>query len=279
MPKEFLYFIGGVLIILLPIALVLAVKKLDLFEQHPDEKLPYSRTAEKTHYLHRFNATKPDANALPAALLLFHGGGWRYGSPQQFYPQCAYFAERGITCFAAEYRLGPPNTPDISGAISDAAAAFDYLRKNAAALKIDPDRIFVGGGSAGGHLAAALGAGLHGRDRPRPFALALYNPVLDLSPCTPSHHLTSSNWLDVSPLHNIDGEFPRTVILSGQEDREVTPSMVKGFCDAVNAVGGQCEVQLYAGQGHGFFNPREGGNPWLQKTNERIEAFIEASGP
>lgn len=274
MPREVLYFVSGALLVLLPLIVLLALKKLDLFEPRAHHTIHYGNAGERALKLHIFYAS--DSAAPVPALLLFHGGGWRYGQAQQFFPQCEFFAQRGITCISAEYRLGPLHAPDIRGAISDAGAALDYLHEHAADLGVDSHRIFAGGGSAGGHLAAALGAGMHGKTRRRPAALALYNPVVDLSPCTPSHHLTAKQWREVSPLHNVDARFPPTLILSGELDSEVTPAMVNAFCAAVQAEGGQCQVALYAGLGHGFFNPREDGNPAFAQTSARVADFISA---
>jgi acetyl esterase/lipase len=159
--------------------------------------------------------------------------------------------------------------------VADAGRALDYLAQNAARLNIDPERLYAGGGSAGGHLAASLGAGLHGAERRRPAGLILYNPVIDLSPCQPNHHLVREYWQDVSPLQHIDRDFPPTLVLTGADDLEVLSASVEAFCAAVERAGGRCEAEVYASQAHGFFNYREAGNAYFDKTNERALRFLQ----
>lgn len=273
MSREYGYFVAGALVVLVPLLLLFFIKKLDLMEVRPDTKLAFTSVNGTVLNLHVFRAHA--ATTATPALLLFHGGGWRYGSPRQFYPQCRYFVERGYTCFSAEYRLGPTHAPDIAGAIQDAAAALDYLRDNSSTLGIDADRIAVGGGSSGGHLAAALGAGLHGADRAKPAALVLYNPVLDLAPCSAAHYLAGDDWRAVSPQQHVTSDYPRTLVLSGGDDSEIPVAMVQDFCAAVTAADGSCELAIYAGQHHGFFNDFEGKNPYFDKTNERALQFLQ----
>jgi acetyl esterase len=276
MAKEHWYFLGGVLVVLLPLMLLVAVKKWHWLEVRPDQKIVYTANAAQQLTLHAFHAKHRPAGSAAPALLLFHGGRWLYGNPEEYYPQCQFFAERGISCFSAQYRLGANNRPDVRGAVQDARAALDYLVTHAAELHIDPTGIAVGGASSGGHLAAALGSGLpRGAnaatpEAPRPSAQVLYNPMLDLAPGTPDHHLVKDYWQEVSPYHHIDGAVPRALILVGSQDPEVPVPTAQAFCTAVQAAGGRCEIALYDGQGHGFFhNP-----PYLEQTNQRVLEFL-----
>lgn len=270
MAKEHWYFLAGLLAVLLPLALLLAIKKLQLFEARPDARIAYTQFAEKPLHLHVFRAQQQQAAA--PALLLFHGGRWLYGGPQSLYPQCRYFAARGYHCFSAEYRLGRQHQPDVPGALGDASAALAYLYEHAAQLGIDARRIYAGGGSSGGHLAAGLGAGLGTH---RPAGLVLYNPMLDLSPGTPDHHLVREHWQAVSPYHHIDSRFPPTLILNGTQDPEVPVASVEAFCAAMRAAGGVCELQLYEGQSHGFYHFMEGRNPWFERSSQRAWEFLQ----
>ncbi|SRR6056297_991206 len=295
MAKEHWYFLAGLLAVLLPLALLLAVKKLQLLETRPDTRIPYAQFAGEPLHLHAFRAQTQQAAA--PALLLFHGGRWLYGGPQSLYPQCRYFAARGYHCFSAEYRLGSQNQPDVPGALGDAAAALAYLQDHATEMGIDARRIYAGGGSSGGHLAAGLGAGLgaeaspgskavtdpgrdptapeSGKASSRPAGLVLYNPMLDLSPGTPDHHLVRDHWRAVSPYHHIDSRFPPTLILNGTQDPEVPVASVEAFCSAMRAVGGVCELELYAGQSHGFYHFSEGRNPWFERSSRRAWEFLQ----
>lgn len=271
MAKEYWYFICCILL-LLPLVLLIAVKKLNLLDIRPDHTIVYKSVGDQNLRLHAFNAKKPAGESAPA-LLLFHGGAWKYGEARAFYPQCRYFSERGISCFSAEYRLGADKQPDVRGAMRDARDALDYLLGHAAQLQIDSDRIFAGGGSSGGHLAATLGAPFPITSS-RPAALVLYNPMLDLSEGQPDHQLVEEYWQEVSPLQHIDDAVPRSLILVGSQDPEVPLATVEAYCEALHALNGVCEMAVYQGQGHGFFNYRRGNNNYFDATNARVLEFL-----
>ena len=95
--------------------------------------------------------TKP----LPA-IVFFFGGGWTGGSPTQFEPQSRHLASRGMIAIVADYRVKTRQDAKPADCVSDAKACVRWVRANAARLGIDPERIAVGGGSAGGHLAASV---------------------------------------------------------------------------------------------------------------------------
>ena len=90
---------------------------------------------------------------------------------------------------SAEYRIKNVHGTSPRECVKDGKSAVRYLRKNAAALGIDPDRIVAGRGSAGGHVAAATATLSNyeesGEDlsvSSRPNAPVLFNPVYDNGP-------------------------------------------------------------------------------------------------
>jgi acetyl esterase/lipase len=112
------------------------------------------------------------------ALLWIHGGGFIIGAPQQDDRTNILFArELGITVAAVRYRLAPEHP--APAAVEDVYAALLWLAANADERGIDPERIAVGGASAGGGLAAAVTLLAHDRGGVTPvFQLLLY-PMLD----------------------------------------------------------------------------------------------------
>ena len=87
-------------------------------------------------------------------VLIIHGGGWAKGDKMKFRSIGLEMAKRGYVSMAIEYRLsGEEHFP---ANIHDCHASVRYLRANAKEYKLDPDRIGVVGGSAGGHLAGLL---------------------------------------------------------------------------------------------------------------------------
>lgn len=267
-----MYFVAGALLVLLPLLAVIAVKKLGILETRPDRVIAYNTAEGKQLALHAFFAQAGESGANKPALVLFHGGRWLYGHPRAFYPQCQYFAEQGYHCFSAQYRLGRNNRVDVRTLIADASDAFNYIANNASTLNIDAAKIVVGGGSAGGHLAAALGTLAFPPGGAQPAAMVLWNPMLDLSPGTPDHHLVKDYWQAVSPQHHIKAGTPPSIILVGSEDPEVPVPTAEAFCAAAKAAGSRCELEVYLGQSHGFFNNQ----PFLDKTNQRVLAFLKS---
>src|SRR6185369_11139495 len=89
------------------------------------------------------------------AILCIHEGGFRAGKRESYDSQCIRLAERGYVAVTVSYRLAPKYP--FPAAIHDVKAAVRWLRANAAKYHIDPERIGVTGGSAGGHLAQFLG--------------------------------------------------------------------------------------------------------------------------
>jgi acetyl esterase/lipase len=85
-----------------------------------------------------------------------HGGGWQLGTAESYQYWGSYLAHHGYVLFAINYRLvdGPKNR--YPAAVHDTRAAVQFLRSQAAALKVDPNRIGCMGDSAGAHLAALV---------------------------------------------------------------------------------------------------------------------------
>src|SRR2546423_8837559 len=89
------------------------------------------------------------------AIICIHGGGFRAGTRQGYDGLCLKLAEQGYVAATVSYRLAPKYP--FPAAVHDTKAAVRWLRANAAKYQIDPERIGVTGGSAGGHLAQFLG--------------------------------------------------------------------------------------------------------------------------
>jgi acetyl esterase len=126
--------------------------------------------------------------------VFFHGGGWCSGSIDERDPRCRVIAA-GAACVVASvsYRLAPENT--YPTAPEDCYAALCWLVKHASELQIDPDRVSVGGESAGGNLAAVVC--LMARDRSGPVLRYqwLDVPATDLTLSQPSMRSTPSGYL------------------------------------------------------------------------------------
>lgn len=85
-------------------------------------------------------------------VVIFPGGGYGYRSPREAEPIACEFNSAGMNAVVVEYSV---NTPYPQSLI-DASDAFIYIKQHAEEWNTDPDKIFVCGFSAGGHLAASL---------------------------------------------------------------------------------------------------------------------------
>lgn len=119
------------------------------------------------------------ATAILPCMLFLHGGGWVIGNLESHDRLCRRLANLARICVVAvDYRLAPEHR--FPAALDDSASALEWLARNASELNIDPNRLAVGGDSAGGNLAAVLA--LMGRDGDAPTTVfqALLYPVVDL---------------------------------------------------------------------------------------------------
>ena len=99
----------------------------------------------------------PMSSGRHPAMMFIHGGGFRAGSKSAYERSWGpYLAARGYVVFAIDYRLAKPEQAAWPQALLNCKAALQYLRGNAGELGVDPNRIGVGGDSAGAELAAML---------------------------------------------------------------------------------------------------------------------------
>lgn len=90
------------------------------------------------------------------AVIVFPGGGYEFLSEREAEPVALRFAGNDLASFVLKYTIKPQMKPPYP--IVDALAAIAYVRKNARKYNVDEDKICVCGFSAGGHLAATVGA-------------------------------------------------------------------------------------------------------------------------
>jgi acetyl esterase len=108
---------------------------------------------------------RPEGEGPHPALLYIHGGGWVVGGLDEYDDVCAKLAAHaGRVVVSVDYRLAPEHP--FPAAVEDCYAALEWVHDNHALLHADPERVAVGGDSAGGNLTAATT--LMARDRGGP---------------------------------------------------------------------------------------------------------------
>ena len=251
----------------------------------PDGSHVYKTTEEGDLQLHIFDPPDLDSGSPRPAIVFFHGGGWNGGSPGQFYPHSRYLASRGMVAISAEYRLKTVHGTTPIECVKDGKSAVRWIRSHAVDLGIDPGRLAAGGGSAGGHVAAAAGT-LTGYDEPdedasvssRPDALVLFNPVYDNGPDGYGYGRVKAYYESISPFHNITANAPPTVAFFGTEDRLVPVATAEEYKARMEAAGCRCDLHLYEGQPHAFFNYGREQNEYYCRTVREADCFLASLG-
>ena len=251
----------------------------------PDSSLVYKTTEEGDLQIHIFNPSDLDPGSPRSAIVFFHGSSWNGGSPGQFYPHSRYLASRGMVALSAEYRLRDVHGTAPVECVKDGKSAVRWIRSHAADLGIDPARLAAGGGSAGGHVAAAAGT-LTAYDEPdedqsissSPDALVLFNPVYDNGPDGWGYDRVKSYYESISPFHNITGSTPPTIAFFGTEDSLVPVATAEAYKARMESAGCRCDLHLYEGQPHAFFNYGKAENEYYTRTVREADRFLASLG-
>ncbi len=110
-------------------------------------------------------------------ILYFHGGGFVFGNLDSHDAVCRRAArESGSKVISVDYRLAPEHK--FPSAVDDAFIAYEWARRNAAKLNIDPERIALAGDSAGGNISAAVSHMIRDRGLEKPRLQILFYPAL-----------------------------------------------------------------------------------------------------
>jgi acetyl esterase/lipase len=216
------------------------------------------------------------------AVVWIHGGGWTGGSKSASRERniCQTLAAAGFVCISVDYKLGDGAWPQN---LLDCKNGVRYLRAHAAELGIDPDRIAVAGGSAGGHLALMVAYTADNRDMEpdAPYSgissavrcVANFYGITDLltrRETTPDGKLTdrrkpggplavfgveSSDAAVVrlaSPVAHVTAKSPPTLILHGRADTTVDHGQAIELARVLQEHGVPHELVLLDGVGHTF---------------------------
>ena len=251
-------------------------------QQIKPEKILYKKTNEGELNLFVYKPSEFDIKKKYICIVFFHGGGWNSGTPEQFQRQSRYFASRGMVAVSVEYRIRNEHGTSPIQSMEDAKSAIRFIRSNAKLFSINPNRIAAAGGSAGGHLAAVAGnIDLFDNSSEdltissKPNLLILYNPVIDFGV---RKWLWINNPSDASPIHNISKGSPPTIILTGTNDKIVPVESIMNYKKIMESIGSRCDVILYEGAEHAFFNTGEDFVDTLYRTDVFLKSLEYIDG-
>jgi len=209
------------------------------------------------------------------AILCIHGGGFRAGDRGSYDGLCIRLAQHGYVAATVTYRLAPKY--QFPAAIYDCKAAVRWLRANAEKYHIDPKRIGVTGGSAGGHLAQFLGV----TNGVKEFEGDGGNPMQSSSVACVVNYYGPSDftksyghskdaaevlplWLggdlekahrrhiEASPLYWVTPNAAPTLDIQGTKDNYVAYEQATWMVDKLKAADVEAELMTMEGAGHGF---------------------------
>jgi acetyl esterase len=156
-----------------------------------------------------------ESGSLPV-LVYYHGGGWVIGDLDSSDRVCRMLANKvPAVVVSVEYRLAPEHR--FPAAVDDSYAALEWVHRNGGRLNANTSRIAVGGGSAGGNLAAVVALMARDRAGPRLVYQVLFYPATNLLNLSTASHRDFANGYGLTAEHV---EFFREAYLPDAVDRE-----------------------------------------------------------
>ena len=222
----------------------------------------------------QLNMARPkNAKGPLPCVVCIHGGGFRAGKRDGYDGLIQNLARNGFAAVTVSYRLAPKY--QFPAAVHDTKAAVRWVRANAAKYGIDPDRIGVTGGSAGGHLAQFLGvtqgvAEFEGGNTnvsshvkcvvnvygPSDFTKS-YGKSVDAAEVLPlflggNLQTALPAHIRSSPLNWVTPNAAPTLCIHGTEDKYVAHEQAVWMIDRLKASGVEAQLLTLQGAGHGF---------------------------
>jgi acetyl esterase/lipase len=224
-----------------------------------------------------FDVIRPKANANGAAVIFMVSGGWvsNYNPPQQTATRFKDLLDKGFTLIAVRHGSSPKYLiPEI---VSDVRRAVRFIRHNAKQWGVDPNRLGVFGGSAGGHLALVLGTASDNGDpnakedfmkeSARVASVVAYFPPVDLRPLArglnpqptggtldrfPALNFEKEKAPDYSPIVHVSPDDPPTLLIHGDKDKLVPVNNSKVIHEAFQKNNVKTQLIIIEGAEHGF---------------------------
>lgn len=234
----------------------------------------------------------PEASGRSRGLLLVHGGAWTMGDKSQLRGYGFLIGREGTVCVASEYRLA--NEARWPAQIHDVKAAIRWMRANADALGIDPDRIAVCGASSGAHLAlisagapdvpALEGDGGNGEVSSKvAAAISFYGPtrlerggamLRDSVAKLLGDDASDARFREASPVTYVSPTFPPTMLLHSNRDDLVPREQSVSFAEALLRAGARVESHFFDNVPHMFDGDKRLGRLSATLVNSFLARYL-----
>src|SRR4051812_14194772 len=237
-----------------------------------EKDIEYSN-ADNQHL--QVDLARPDGEGPFPAVICIHGGGFRAGNRQSYDGLIKKLAKNGYVAVTVEYRLAPKY--QFPAAVYDVKAAVRWVRANAGKYHVDPERIGVMGGSAGGHLAQFLGVtagvkrfeGDGGNSEqssrvacvvnfygPSDFTKS-YGKSVDAAEVLPlflggNLEQARRRHIEASPLYWVTPDAAPTLCVHGTKDNYVAFEQAEWIVERLKAASVEAELLPMEGSMHGF---------------------------
>ncbi|MFM2141937.1 MAG: hypothetical protein RLZZ476_481 [Verrucomicrobiota bacterium] len=247
----------------------------------PTRQLVYKKVGDRELKLHVFQPDGWKASDKRACFITIHGGGWTGMGPERMFSFADHFAKLGLVSISVQYRLASVKTnTTVFDCVKDVRSAVRYVKAHGNELGIDPGKIIVSGGSAGGHLAASTamfdGVNEEGDDlkiSPVPNALALLFPVIDTSKQGYGNAKIGERWQEISPAHNVRPGLPPTITFHGTADPTTPFKGAQIFHEAMLKAGNRSELVIHEGGDHGYLMRTP---PLYDECLAKTDAFLKS---
>lgn len=209
-----------------------------------------------------------------AGILFFFGGGFHVGTPLAFREQAEICAKQGYVALSADYRISSKYPVTPADSIRDGALAWKFVRENARNWNLDPNRIVLAGGSAGGTIATMCGplTGQH------PAGLVLFNPgILDRSlHGTLLEKLTGweMDGIEITCTTSVKAGMPPMLVMHGEKDQIISVSTIEKYVAYAKEQNVDAKLITYSEVSHGFFNFNRSRGHFLLTMGETL-LFLE----
>lgn len=244
---------------------------------------------------------KEAPEGLMPAVVWIHGGGWRQGDKNNASNAIAA-AKRGFFAVSINYRLS--GEAAFPAAIEDCKGAVRWVRANAKAYGVDPERIGVWGSSAGGHLALLVGsaddtAGLEGksgyaRESSRVQAVCSWFGPSDFSKAGTvardpvalflggTQEEKPEEYKRASPVTHVSKDDPPVLMVHGDQDTTVKLEQSEIMLKALRDAGVPAELIVVKNAGHSWKpaggEPEPGTDEILEKSLKFLEEKLGVKG-